>query len=125
MDDQFFQNTASFILVVLTSLDGTNTFFSCLLHVEQVLQTPGLHKHSVLHTLDNQRLMRVDGRLKYSNFHFHKKHLILFPSDHSLAILISTYSYYMQIRNNLFSTLKQDFWPISGRNISDSYERSA
>lgn len=69
--------------------------------------------------LDKDGLMRVGGRLLYSNYSFDFKHPILLPSNSHLTYLIILYEHKRLLHAGAQSTLsaiRHNYWPINGRN---------
>ncbi|XP_072392311.1 uncharacterized protein [Diabrotica undecimpunctata] len=66
------------------------------------------------------KLIRVGGRLHHSSFDFNKKHPIVLPSKHHLTILIARHEHLKLLHigpQALLASLRENYWPISGRNL--------
>ncbi|XP_072400964.1 uncharacterized protein [Diabrotica undecimpunctata] len=66
------------------------------------------------------KLIRVGGRLHHSSFDFNKKHPIVLPSKHHLTKLIARHEHLKLLHigpQALLASLRENYWPISGRNL--------
>ncbi|XP_047538693.1 uncharacterized protein LOC125072211 [Vanessa atalanta] len=71
--------------------------------------------------LDETGLLRVGGRLKNSKFDYNKRHPVLISCKHPLTKLIFTFEHlrlFHAAPQLLLSSLRQQFWPIGGRNMA-------
>ncbi|GBO15194.1 hypothetical protein AVEN_145904-1 [Araneus ventricosus] len=72
-------------------------------------------------TVDSNGILRVGGRLEYSNLTDNQKHPIILPKSHRLTKLIFVYSHLKNLHGGpqgLLCPVRQKFWPIHGRNLS-------
>ncbi|XP_044766260.1 uncharacterized protein LOC123322380 [Coccinella septempunctata] len=75
---------------------------------------------------DSAGLIRVGGRLEYSDLSFNKKHPIVLDCAHHLTKLLFSYEH---LRNqhvgphSLLAFIREEFWPIGGRNMARSIVR--
>ncbi|KAG5888953.1 hypothetical protein JTB14_012212 [Gonioctena quinquepunctata] len=70
---------------------------------------------------DREDILRVGGRLKYSDYDFDKRHPILLPGKHQLTKLIFHQEHNRLLHADpqlLLSTIRDTYWPISGRNLA-------
>lgn len=77
--------------------------------------------------LDEHNILRVGGRLRYSDFDINKKHPILLPKGHPLTRLIAKKEHIRLLHAGptlLLSSLRDKYWPISGRNLVRNVVRS-
>lgn len=83
---------------------------------------PAKHKFSSLSPfLDNNDIMRVGGRLKFTTLEVNVKHPILLSSKHPLTKLIFQWQHVKLLHAGpqlLLATIRQTFWPIGGRNLA-------
>ena len=73
-----------------------------------------------LNPIFDKGLMRVGGRLQNSNYDFDKKFPIILPSKHILTDLILRYEHITLLHGGpslLLASIRERFWPISGRNV--------
>lgn len=71
--------------------------------------------------LDKEELIRVGGRLHASSFGFEKKHPIVLDSRHHFTKLLFEYEHNRLLHAGpqlLLSSVREQFWPISGRNLA-------
>lgn len=69
--------------------------------------------------LDELGLLRVGGRIRHSNFAYNKKYPIIFPKSHALTKLIFKQEHVRLLHagpNLISNNLRENYWPISGRN---------
>lgn len=91
--------------------------YNCLLN-GRVLSSSSkiLNLNPILH----ERLMRVGGRIKYSKQVFDKLHPIILPKGNILTDLIVKDEHERLLHagtQTLLSSLRERYWPISGRNL--------
>lgn len=70
--------------------------------------------------LDKDGVVRVGGRLEHSSQHFDMKHQILLPAKHHLTELILRCLHVEHLhigQSGLLAIVRQQFWPVSARNI--------
>lgn len=71
--------------------------------------------------IDPSGILRVGGRLELSDFEYDKKHPILLSSKHPLTKLLFVHEHRRLLHagpNLLLSSIRERFWPISGRNLA-------
>ncbi|XP_018395971.1 PREDICTED: uncharacterized protein LOC108774377 [Cyphomyrmex costatus] len=71
--------------------------------------------------IDQDNLIRVGGRLKNSEFHSDKKHPIVLSADHQFTKLLFKGEHLTLLHagpQSLLSSIRQQFWPIGGRNLA-------
>ncbi|XP_026481052.1 uncharacterized protein LOC113387879 [Ctenocephalides felis] len=69
--------------------------------------------------MDNSQIIRVSGRLKNTNYSFDKIHPIILCSKHKLTTLILHQEHHRLLHcgaQQLLASIRERFWPISGRN---------
>ncbi|XP_018402067.1 PREDICTED: uncharacterized protein LOC108779200 [Cyphomyrmex costatus] len=69
--------------------------------------------------LDSAGILRVGGRLKYSDLSYDQKHQIILPEKHHVTDLIIQHTHKLQLHAGPQATLyciRQKFWPINGKN---------
>lgn len=71
--------------------------------------------------IDRDGLIRVGGRISYSDFPYEKKHPIVLPKNHHLTKLIFQ-EYHLTLLHAgpslLLHTIRDKFWPVGGKNIA-------
>lgn len=77
--------------------------------------------------IDGQGILRVGGRLQHSDFAENKKYPAILPAKHKLTWLIAQYEHIRLFHagsQNLLSSLRDNYWPIAGRNLVKKVVRS-
>lgn len=70
--------------------------------------------------IDNEKIIRVGGRIKHSNFDFEKKFPAVLPDKHIFSKLLVRYEHVRLLHAGpqlLLASLRDRFWHISGRNL--------
>ncbi|XP_063363566.1 uncharacterized protein LOC134652324 [Cydia amplana] len=95
--------------------------------IQNLSQGKPLHSRSRLLSLnpfvDPSGVLRVGGRISNSNYHFNKKHPILLDAKHHFTKLIMRYEHlrlYHAGAQLILSSLREEFWPVGGRNLARS-----
>lgn len=71
--------------------------------------------------MDEQKLIRVGGRINDSDYTYEKKHPILLDSSHHLCKLIFEYEHVRNMHAGpqlLLATVRETVWPINGRHLA-------
>lgn len=71
--------------------------------------------------LDEGNIIRVGGRLSNSNFHYEKKHPVLLSSNHYFTKLLFDREHKRLLHagpQHLLSSIRDQFWPLAGRNLA-------
>ncbi|XP_057656756.1 uncharacterized protein LOC130894159 [Diorhabda carinulata] len=88
-----------------------------LLRHKQVSKKSKLFRLSVF--LDERGIIRVGGRLKNTNLNFDNKHPIILPAKCHLTSLIVKHFHFKYLHagpQTLLSVIRQNYWPMQGRN---------
>lgn len=96
------------------------------LHTGRGIMAPWKFLQSLSPYLDLEGLVRVGGRLEKSHEAFGTKHPILLPKS-TLQELIAQREHLRQMHaapSLLLASLRQNYWPISGRNLARKIVRS-
>lgn len=124
---------------VLKPMNLENSFYFLIKQVQKecfpheysdLLKENPLNKKSKILNLNpfmHNNLIRVGGRLKHSNYSFDKKHQIILPASHRLTELILQEEHKRLLHcgaQNLLASVRERFWPISGRNACKKIIRS-
>ncbi|CAK1584895.1 unnamed protein product [Parnassius mnemosyne] len=83
-----------------------------------------LHKFNVF--LDDNKIMRVGGRLENSDYCYEKKHPILIQSTHYFTKVLFNYEHIRLMHAGpqlMLATIREMYWPIRGRNLARSCYR--
>ncbi|XP_072377717.1 uncharacterized protein [Diabrotica undecimpunctata] len=102
-------------LIKLAQKDSFNDTLILLSH------KPLPHNHklsSLCPFLDEQGILRVGGRLKYTNLQTNIKHPILISSNHPFTKLIFIHKHNYLLHPGpqlLLATVRQKYWPIGGK----------
>ncbi|KAL4119979.1 hypothetical protein QTP88_012729 [Uroleucon formosanum] len=70
--------------------------------------------------IDQERVLRVGGRLRHSSFTNDKKYPILLPKQHHITKLIAKYLHVTNLHvgpQTLLTIMRQKYWPLSGKNL--------
>ncbi|XP_056629853.1 uncharacterized protein LOC130440615 [Diorhabda sublineata] len=93
--------------------------------IETLKNNKPLSSHSNLLSLspflEPDGLLRVGGRLKHSNYSFDKRHPILINSKHHFSKLLFLQEHERLLHGGpqlLLSTIRENYWVISGRNLA-------
>ncbi|XP_072400318.1 uncharacterized protein [Diabrotica undecimpunctata] len=90
--------------------------------IEQNKSLPPKHKLSFLSPfLDEQGLLRVGGRLKFTSLEIYKHHPYLLSSTHNLTKLIFKHKHAALLHPGpqlLLASIRQFYWPIGGRSLA-------
>lgn len=76
--------------------------------------------------LDENKVIRVGGRLHNSEFSFEKKHPILLQSTHHFTKLLFKFEHHRLMHAGpqlLLNTIRDTYWPLGGRNLARSCYR--
>lgn len=79
------------------------------------------HLRSLNPFLDKNGILRVGSRIAYSGVSYNSKFPIILPAKHRLTQLIMSYyhlKYFHLGPQALLNTVRQMFWPISGRSLA-------
>lgn len=109
-------------LLVVVKLVQRQRFPSEYSHLSQKKTIPSNSKVLRLCPfMDNQGIIRVGGRLKLSAYDFTKQHPVLLPSNNHFTNLIFKDMHKKLLHagpQQLLSSIREQFWPISGRNLA-------
>ncbi|XP_046392228.1 uncharacterized protein LOC124160418 [Ischnura elegans] len=96
-------------------------FFNELHDLQRKNQVSSKSSLKMLHAfLDENNVIRVGGRISSSNISYSQKHPIVLPPKHHLTKLIVMQEHIRQLHARpqlLLSSIRQRFWPLSGRNL--------
>nr|CAH7734250.1 unnamed protein product [Callosobruchus chinensis] len=70
--------------------------------------------------MDSDGILRVGGRLQYSNMSYDKRHPILLPPDTHFTILICSHYHHQLLHagaQHLLAAIREHFWIISARRV--------
>ncbi|XP_046382360.1 uncharacterized protein LOC124153308 [Ischnura elegans] len=116
--------TAREIEAALTQLikaAQSEVFFNELHDLQRKNQVSSKSSLKNLHAfLDENNVIRVGGRISSSNISYSQKHPIVLPPKHHLTKLIVMQEHIRQLHAGpqlLLSSIRQRFWPLSGRNL--------
>lgn len=71
--------------------------------------------------MDENGLLRIDGRVRYANIPYDTRFPILLPSDHKLSLLIARAIHIKTLHGGpslILATMRQRFWPLRGRDLA-------
>lgn len=77
--------------------------------------------------IDSDRIIRVGGRLQCSALSYSAKHPALLPHDHYFTLMIANFFHRKNLHvgpQGLLAFIRQQFWPINGRQIVKSVCRN-
>lgn len=77
--------------------------------------------------LDENKIIRVGGRINNANYNFDKTHPILLPEKHPLTMLLLTSEHLKLFHcgpQMLLASIREKFWPLSGRNAAKQVVRN-
>ncbi|XP_030023064.2 uncharacterized protein LOC115442195 [Manduca sexta] len=117
------------------TLDEMNTAFITLCRIAQqesfaheydiLIKNKSLsNKSSILSLapfLDNDKLIRVGGRIDLSNYDYSKRHPILMHASHHLSKLYFKHLHYCNMHAGpqlLLACVRETIWPINGRHLA-------
>ena len=89
-----------------------------------LINDKSLNKRSKLLCLNpfvDNKILRVGGRIRNSNFEYDKKFLVILPHKHNLTKLIMTHEHNRLLHcgpSMLLSSTRERYWPLSGRNLA-------
>lgn len=112
-------NKSLITLSRLSQIESFNEEYNCLLSGKILSSKSKLL--SLNPFMDNDQIVRVGGRLRNSPFSYGKKHPILISSNHIFTKLLFQYEHVRLLHTgaqSLLNSIRQTFWPISGRNIA-------
>uniref|UniRef100_A0A1B0DIK0 Uncharacterized protein n=1 Tax=Phlebotomus papatasi TaxID=29031 RepID=A0A1B0DIK0_PHLPP len=109
-------------LLQLIHLDQQHHFHEFISHLKKANQIPFKWRFllSLNPFLDDSDTLRVGGRIQRSQEDFDVKHPILLPKS-KLTVMIARREHVKQLHappTLLLATLRQKYWPLSGRNIT-------
>lgn len=111
-------------LATLITLAQTEAFSNDLVQLKSKnILKPQSKLKSLNPFLDKNGILRVGGRLQYSNLDYYAKHPILLPKSHTLTRLIISHIHQSNFHPGTQSTLsfvRQKFWPIQGKSAVKS-----
>lgn len=117
-------NTAKNLLITFVQREVFAKEYVCL------LSNKPLSKNSKILSLNpflKDNLIHVGGRLKNANQPFAKRHPIILPSGHTLTKLILIYEHERLLHcgaQMLLCSIRESYWPLSGRKNCKSIVRS-
>lgn len=97
---------------------------------EELQKQGSVSKRSVLLPLNpfiKNNLIRVGGRLRYSNLPFDKKFPVILPKSNHLTTLILEHEHKRLLHcgvQSLLCSIRERYWPISGRNSCKKVKNS-
>ena len=111
--------TALNLLIKLSQIDSFPDEYKCLLERKSLPKRSPLLKFNPF--LDDQRLMRVGGRLENSDYPYEKKHPLIIHSTHQFTKLLFRFEHRKLMHAGpqlLLATIKENYWPVGGRNLA-------
>lgn len=117
--------TSELTLARVAQLQSFPDVYHCLfndLPLKQVIDKRQINKIASLNVfMDNNKLIRVGGRLSNSTFSFDKKHPILLCSKHRLTVLLFESEHKRLLHGGpqlLLSSLRERWWTLGARNLA-------
>lgn len=109
-------------LQTLVRISQNQSFYSDILSLTKNKSLNNKNKIAGLTPfIDDEGILRVGGRLKYSGYKFDKKHPILLHGNHYFTKLLFKYKHHYLLHAGpqlLLSTIRDTYWPIAGRNLA-------
>lgn len=108
-------------LILIIKLSQIESFpeYKNLINQKQLPPKSPLLKFNIF--LDENKLIRIGGRLQQSDFPDSKKHPILIQSTHRFTKLLFNYEHQKLLHAGpqlLLATIRETYWPIRGRNLA-------
>lgn len=110
--------------IIIKSQDQSFPEYQTLLRNQSISNKSPLIKLNVF--LDDNKLLRVGGRLDNSDFPYEKKHPIIVHSNHRFTKLLFEYEHKRLMHAGpqlLLSSIKDEFWPVGGTNLAKATYR--
>lgn len=117
LNSQELQNSLNFIII--QSQKASFPEYNLLINNKKIP-----HKNKLLSLnvfLDENKIIRVGGRLNNSEYSFEKKHPILLQSTHHFVKLLFRFEHIRLMHAGpqlLLSTIRETYWPLAGRNLA-------
>ncbi|XP_049884023.1 uncharacterized protein LOC126379357 [Pectinophora gossypiella] len=108
-------------LIITKCQDESFSEYKVLLRKETLPKKSPLVKFNVY--LDENKIMRVGGRLDNSEFNYNKKHPIIIQSTHVFTKLLFESEHKKMMHAGpqlLLASIREFYWPIGGRNLAKS-----
>lgn len=106
-------------LIIIQSQRESFPEYQLLLNNKEIPCKNHLLKFNVF--LDENKIMRVGGRLHNSEYSFEKKHPILLQSTNYFVKLLFRYEHIRLMHSGpqlLLATIRETYWPLGGRNLA-------
>lgn len=108
-------------LFLISEVQG-GEFFSEIASIKKGAQISPRSKLKTLNVfLDNDGLLRVGSRIAHAQVSYNSKYPIILPARHKLTRLIMLHhhlKYFHLGSQALLNSVRQKFWPVSGRNLA-------
>lgn len=108
------------VLVRFAQLESFPTEFKSLSEAGKLKPKHNLNKLNLF--IDDNKLIRVGGRIEYSSqFDYDKKHPILISSKHHFSVLLFRYEHARLLHaapQTLLFALRERWWPVRGRDLA-------